>query len=132
LSAGQTAGGGFARRKDDRDRPSFPLDGSGRRGRACQDDVGFQADQLLRERLYPIDVTAAPPKVDLHVAAIGPTQVRKRSRERGDPSLPLRIVFVAPDEHADPSHPFALLRPGRQWPRRGTPEPRDELPPSDH
>jgi hypothetical protein len=38
----------------------------------------LQADQLLRERSYPIDVTAGPTKVDPHVAAIGPTQVRKR------------------------------------------------------
>ena len=58
-------------RKDDRDRPRLALDGSGRRGRACQDDVGLQADQLLRERSYPIDVSASPPKVDPHVAAIG-------------------------------------------------------------
>jgi hypothetical protein len=39
-------------------------------------DVGLQADQLLRERSYPIDVTTAPTKVHPHVAAIDPTQVR--------------------------------------------------------
>ena len=60
-------------RKDDRDRPRLPLDGNSRRGRACHDDVRLQADQLLRERSHPIDVTAAPPKVNPHVAAIGPT-----------------------------------------------------------
>src|SRR5215471_7997457 len=49
--------------------------------RACQDDVGLQADQLLRGRSYPVDVTAGRTKVDPHVAALGPTQVRKRSRE---------------------------------------------------
>src|SRR5439155_14922369 len=76
------AGDGVARaRKDDRDRPRLPLDGNGRRGPVCQDDVGLQADQLLRERSYPIDVTAAPTKVDPHVAATGPTQVRKRLSE---------------------------------------------------
>jgi hypothetical protein len=31
-------------------------------GRICHDDVGFQADQLLRERSYPIDVRAGPPQ----------------------------------------------------------------------
>ena len=36
-------------RKDDRDRPRLPLDGSGHRGSVCHDDVGMQADQLLRE-----------------------------------------------------------------------------------
>jgi hypothetical protein len=44
-------------RKDDRDRPRLPLEGSGRRGRACQDDVGSQANQLLRERSYSIGVS---------------------------------------------------------------------------
>jgi hypothetical protein len=32
-------------------------------------------DQLLRERWYPIGVTAARPKVHPYVATIGPTQV---------------------------------------------------------
>src|SRR6516164_2770119 len=65
-----------------------PLDGNGPRGRACHDDVGLQADQLVRERSYPIDVTAVPPKVHSQVAAIGPTQVSKRLRECGEARLP--------------------------------------------
>jgi hypothetical protein len=48
----------------------------------------LQADQLLRERWYPIGVIASPPKVYPHVTAIGPTQVRKRLSERGNVSLP--------------------------------------------
>ena len=70
-------------RKYDRDRPRLPLDGCRRRGRACQDDIRLQADQLPRERSYPIDVSARPPKINLHVAAVGPTQVRKRLCEGG-------------------------------------------------
>src|SRR6516162_7449036 len=58
--------------KDDRDRLRLPLKGSGCRDRSCQNDVGLQADQLLLESSCPIDVTAGPPKVDPHVAAIGP------------------------------------------------------------
>jgi hypothetical protein len=54
----------------------------------------LQADQLLRKRSYPIDVTAAPPEVDPYIAAIGPTQVRKRFRERREVSLRQGIVFV--------------------------------------
>src|SRR6516162_8196516 len=76
-------------RKDDWDHPRLPLEGSGRRGPRCQDDVGLQADQLLRERSYPIGVTAGPPKVHPHVAAITPTQVRKRLRERREAKLPI-------------------------------------------
>jgi len=35
-------------RKGDRNRPRLPLQGNGRRSPVCQDDVGLQADQLLR------------------------------------------------------------------------------------
>src|SRR5262245_54382909 len=69
------AGDGIAyARKDDWDRPCFPLEGSGRRDPVCQDDVGLQAGQLLRERSYSIVVTAPPTNVHPDVAAIGPTQ----------------------------------------------------------
>ena len=67
------AGDGVGRaRKNDRDRPRLPLDGNGRRGPTYQDDVGLQADQLLRERLYPIGVTGGPTEVQPRVAAIRP------------------------------------------------------------
>jgi hypothetical protein len=54
----------------------------------------LQADQLLRERSYPIGVIAGPAEVDPHVAAIGPTQARKRLSERGEASLRHGLVFV--------------------------------------
>jgi hypothetical protein len=89
------AGNGITRvREDDWDRPRFPLEGKGRQGRACQDDVGLQADQLLRERSCPIDVTATPTKVHPHVAGVGPTQARKRLRECRDLRLRHGIIFV--------------------------------------
>src|SRR6516165_5821863 len=118
--------------KDDRNRPSLPLDGSGGHAPACQDDVGLQADQLLRERSCSIDVIAEPSKVHSHVAAIGPTQVRKRLRERRDATLLLGIVFVAPREHADAPHAVALLRPRRERPCCRAAEERDELAPLNH
>src|SRR5262249_14741348 len=49
--------------KDDRDRPRLPLEGNRRLGGACQDDVRLQADQLPRERSYPIVVSATPTNV---------------------------------------------------------------------
>jgi hypothetical protein len=85
----------------------------------------LQADQLLRERPYPIDVTAGPTKVDPHVAAIGPTQARKRLRERREGKLHLRIIFVGLYEHADALHPLALLRARRDWPCRRRASERD-------
>jgi hypothetical protein len=89
----------------------------------------LQADQLLRERSYPIGVTAAPTKVHPHVAAIGPTQARKRLRERREARLRQGIVFVVRHEHADAPHPLGLLRSARQRPRRRAAEKRDEFAP---
>jgi hypothetical protein len=70
------------------------------------------ANQLLRERSYPI-VTAAPTKVNPHVASIDPAQVSQRLRERGVAELQLRIVFVNSNERADAPHLVALLGPCR-------------------
>ena len=89
-------------RKHDRDRPRLPLEGNGRRGPVCQDDIGLQADQLLREHSYPIHVIAAPPKVDPRVPAIGPTQLRERLREVREAILLHR--------HADPPCARAAVR----------------------
>jgi hypothetical protein len=114
-----TADDGIAHaRKDDRDRPRLPLEGNGRRGPAHKDDVGFQADQLLGERSYPIDVSAVPPNVHPHVAAFGPTQVRKRLSEGREPSLRHGIIFVKRHEHADAPYAVSLLRAHRARPRR--------------
>src|SRR5262249_15317954 len=84
------------------------------------------------ERSYPIGVTTTPTKVHPQVVAVGPTQVRKRSRERGEASLPLGIVFGGPHEHADAPHAVGLLRARRERPRRSATERSDELPPSHH
>jgi hypothetical protein len=90
----------------------------------------LQADQLLRERSYSIEVTAGPANVHLHVAAIGPTQACKRLRERREATLRLGIVFVNRREIADAPHPVALLRPRHERPRRRATEHSDEFAPS--
>jgi hypothetical protein len=106
------------------------LDGNGRCGPACHDNVGLKADQLLRERSYPIVVTAGPTNVHPHVAAIGPPQVGKRLRERRDARLRRGIVLVARQEHADAPYAIALLRPRRERPsRRRAAQKGDELAP---
>src|SRR6516165_6844004 len=65
------------------------------------------------------------------VAAIGPTQARKRLSERRDLSLRLGIVFVERREHADAPHAVALLRLRRERPRRcRAAEETDEVAPS--
>src|SRR5262249_61687259 len=63
------------------------------------------------------------------VAAVGPTQARKRLRERRAVRLPHAIVFVARHEHTDPPHAVALLRPRHERQRRRAAEQPDELTP---
>jgi hypothetical protein len=92
------------------------LDGSGRLGPDSHDDVGLQADQLLRERSCPIGVITQPSKVHPHVAAIEPTQVCKRLPKRGEETLPRRIVLVARGEHADAPYALRRLRPRHNGP----------------
>jgi hypothetical protein len=89
----------------------------------------LQGDQLLRERSHPIGVTAGPTKVHPHVAAIGPTQARKRLRERGDARIHDGIVFVGRHEHADAPHAVAPLRPRHERPSRRAAECSDEFAP---
>jgi hypothetical protein len=93
----------------------------------------LETDQFLRERSHPIDVsagTAAPTNVHPHVAAFGPTQVRKRFSERRVATLRLGIGFVERHEDADAPHPRGLLRPRHHRPRRRAAEPRNERAPN--
>jgi hypothetical protein len=72
----------------------------------------LQTDQLVRERSHPIGVNARPTKVDPHVAAAGPPQVRKRFRERRN------VRHGIGPEPADAPHAVALLRARRERPCR--------------
>ena len=87
----------------------------------------MQADQLLRKPSNPIGVTAAPTNVHPHVAAVGPTQARKRLREGREATLLLGIIFVARHENANAPHAVALLCQRRERRSCRAPEPRDEL-----
>jgi hypothetical protein len=90
----------------------------------------LQADQLLRERSYPIGVIAVPSKVHPQVAPTGPTEACKRLNECRNGSLPHGIVFVARYEHAGAPHPVALLRARRKRPSHRAAEFSDEIAPS--
>jgi hypothetical protein len=61
-------------------------------------------------------VSSPPTEGPSHVAANGPTQVRRRLSECRDATLRLGIVFVVWHEHGDAPHAVALLR--RERPRR--------------
>ena len=60
-----------------------------------QDDVGRERDQFRRVFAKALVVASGPARVDPHVAADGPAQLRQRLQERRDPGLKLRIVRAA-------------------------------------
>jgi hypothetical protein len=97
-----------------------------------QDDVRRECGQLLRVPADIIGFGARPTRVDLHVAADDPARLRKPLLECADEGLKFYIVRHSRQKHADLPHSLALLRPCHHRPRRRAPEPRDELPPSDH
>src|SRR5262249_61059825 len=49
--------------------------------------------------------------------------------KRRDRGLPFLVALGGERQATDPAHPFGLLRPRRQRPRRRTPEQRDERAP---
>jgi hypothetical protein len=57
-----------------------------------------------------LNAAGGPANVVPHIAAIGPTQLRKPARQLGRVGLGSMIVFIELDEHADPPHWFGLLR----------------------
>ena len=78
-------------------RPRLPLEGNDHGGRGCHDDVGLQADQLLREGSYPIDR-----RVNSRHNCINPHEIRT---SRIFPALKLAsrvMVGVTEPERAAP------------------------------
>src|SRR5262249_48954504 len=100
-------------------------------GDACgsQTYVGRKRDQFRRILGVGVCTRATPTIVDPHVAARSPPCFLQPLCERGNTSVPFRIVSSQIDEHADASHPLGFLRPRRKRPRsRRATEHRDELP----
>jgi hypothetical protein len=96
-----------------------------------RDHIRLEINQLFREHPQPVNVSAGPTDLHLHVAAVGPTRFSKPLHETGKEGLYLRIAFVPRHEHADPPQQAALLRTRRERQCRCcTAEKRDELAPS--
>ena len=69
-----------------------------------------------------------PARVDVHVAALAPSQLLQALLERRDAGLIVRVVGGRGHQHADAPHPLRLLRARGERPRRSrTAEKRDEL-----
>ena len=84
-----------------------------------QDYFRFQRDHLLGECEHPLgdcDVTSiVPPKIDMEVAACGPTLLLEPLLERDSSRLFFGITFGDRTYDADPSHSLRLRARGK-WP----------------
>ena len=101
-------------------------------GRMCEDHVGLQGDQLLREHLNLIGAAGRKAIVDADIAALRPSEPFEPLPESREPRLRFRIVL---GEGPSARRCAASARPAARAPRAATPrrraaEQRDELAPS--
>src|SRR5262249_15758221 len=95
-----------------------------------QNNVRRKRDQFRRILGHGVCTRATPTIVDPHVAARSPPCFLQPLCERGNTSVPFRIVSSQIDEHTDAPHPLGLLRPCRERPRgRRAADQSDELAP---
>src|SRR5262249_57778761 len=96
------------------------------------DDIRSGRDQFPRVSASEARIARTPAAVDANVAAVGPAQLPQPLQERRQTGLAYRIVLGVWHEHADASHPLALLRAHRERPRRRrAAECGQQFPPSD-
>jgi hypothetical protein len=95
----------------------------------AEDQIEPHLDELAREIPDSLGVARAPAVLDLDVAPVAPAEFLQRSGERGHEGWPGRIALGNAHEHADAPRPLALLRVGRERPRRRAAEQRDEFAP---
>jgi hypothetical protein len=74
----------------------------------------------------PVDAADGPAKVHPHVAAVGPTQLRKSLHEPGELGHCVRIVLSKWHQHSDTPHALLRARCDRPRRRRAT-EQRDDF-----
>ena len=84
------------------------------RSASGHDDFRSKRGQFNRIFANALSVAAAPADVDLHVTAVGPTQLLHGLLERYDAGLCVGIVFVCgrSKKHSDPPHPLFSREPG--------------------
>ena len=69
-----------------------------------------KSDQLRCVFAGGVGIPVGPARVDVHVAAVGPAQLRQTLQERSDAGLCLWIVRGPVHEHANAPHLVGLLR----------------------
>src|SRR5262249_26039889 len=95
-------------------------------------DVRAEGDKFSSVLAQVLGVEATPTVVDLHVAAVNPTQLLQGLQKRRKGGLTLRIIRSQPEKYADTAHSVDLLSAHRER-RRGcyaTGNRKDELAPS--
>src|SRR5262245_19635206 len=94
------------------------------------DHVRAQSYDLGDISTDALGVAPRPAIVDLDITACthGPAELPQIIKQRGNFSLPDRVVFKPRDYHAD-APPLGLLRPPHSRPRRRSAEQRDEVAP---
>src|SRR5262249_18761350 len=93
---------------------SLPKERSRGRAATGEDDVGRKRDQFRCVSSYFGGIARRPPRVNVHVGALGPTQLLQSLKERRMAGLGRRIVVGR--AHANAPHP--LGRPSFQGPCR--------------
>jgi hypothetical protein len=86
----------------------------------------FVATRFPGESLHRLFVKSRPPMIDSHIATFGPAEFLEFLSKGGTPGICLRVALGIGAKHADPPHPFALLRPRHDRPNRRA-KPCDEL-----
>src|SRR5262249_39818257 len=81
-----------------------------------QNNVRRERDQFCRILSHGVCTRATPTIVDPHVAARTPPCFLQPLCERGNTSVPFRIISSQIDDHADAPHALALLRACRTRP----------------
>src|SRR5262249_53261681 len=113
-----------------RDGAGLAHQGSHGGGGNGQNSIGLEGNQLSRECSNAIDFTIPPAIHDPSVAARPPEPLESLP-ERANLRLCVGVDLGEPRQHSNPPHPFRLLRPRRERPRRrAAAEQRQEFPPS--
>ena len=67
--------------------------------------------------------------IDSHIATFNPAELLEFLSKGGKPGVCFRIALGMGPKHADPPHPFAVLRPRHERPRRYAAKARNEIAP---
>src|SRR5262245_16043752 len=87
----------------------------------------MQGYEFLRKLLHCLYIGRGPPKVDLDILSLHPSQLRKLLPQSRHPSLGHWIAFVEGQQCADTPQPALRPRRERQCRSRRAPDQRDEL-----